>query len=286
MPSAKQTTNTILRTVASMGLVCALGAGFSLACVKSSNNSGTGGTTSSGGTAGTITGAGGTTSSGGTTTVLQSCADAGITVAGTVVTGNACTPNPMLFTIQDNTAGTGATGTSCPIALWANDGTSSGYFFLPWCNTAGGTDCTLSMACTGGSIQVTGSYKGASTTGIDGNGGFGLNLQTTYPDAGPGCQMISGTGLTGVTISITNSVIPSNQVIIGINLANGNAAEYTATLTTGLNQLQIPFGSFKRKANCGGIPDAGVVSMYFVFPWFGDAASHDVNATFGNVGFY
>ena len=281
MPSAKQTTNTILRTVAGMGLVCALGAGFSLACVSSSNNSGTGGTTSSGGTAGTITGAGGTTSSGGTTTATSYAA---CTMDAGVVTGNACTPNPMLFTIQDNTP-----GTSCNIALWANDNTSGGYFFPPWCNTAGLTpsDCTLSMACTNGSIQVTGNYKGApDKSGLDGNGGFGLNLQTTYADAGPGCQMIGGSGLNGFTIDITNNGIPNNQVIIGLTLANGNAAEFTPTLTTGLNHLSIPFESFKRKNLCGGIPDAGIVSMYFVFPWFNDAGSHDVNATFGSVGFY
>jgi hypothetical protein len=274
------------RSVANLALLFAFAASSSLACVSSNNNDKGSGGTAAGGDPAPAGGAGGTTTAtvptGGTTSTLPDC-----TLSSGIVTGNACPPNPKMLTIQDNTAGTGATGTACSLALWANDNTSGGYFFLPWCNSKNvtPTDCKLSMECKGGSIHVTGSYQ-SGTADVSGNGGFGLNLQTTFADAGPGCQMISGQGFTGLTIAINNTIIPSNQFIIGLTLANGNAGEYTATLTAGANTLNIPFSSFKNKNNCGSVPGPGIVNMYFVFPWFQEAAEHPVDATFGSLGFY
>ena len=286
MSSANQQINSPIGTVVGFVLLVGIVASFAGACVSSSSGGG-----GSGGTAGSTVpvGEGGSNSpggangAGGATSTLPDC-----TLTTNVVTGNACTPTPSkLFTIQDNTPGTGATGTSCPIALWANDGTSSGYFFLPWCNSSTTTDCTLSMACSSGTIHVTGSYQasgGAAT--VDGNGGFGLNLQTTFPDAGPGCQMISGAGLTGVTLDVTDTVLPNNHFLVGVNLANGNQAEYKATLVAGVQTVQIPWASFTMKNQCGSVPGPGIVGFYFVYDWFNDGAAHTVDMTMGNLGFY
>ena len=286
MSSANQQINSLLATVAGFVLLGGVAASFGGACVSSSSGGG-----GSGGAAGSTVpvGAGGSTSqggangTGGATSALPDC-----TLTTGVVTGNACTPTPSkLFTIQDNTPGTGATGTSCPMALWANDGTSSGYFFLPWCNSSTASDCTLSMACSSGTIHVTGNYQasgGAAT--VDGNGGFGLNLQTTFPDAGPGCQIISGAGLSGVTLDVTNTILPNNHFIVGLNLANGNQAEYTANLAAGAQTVPIPWSSFKNKNNCGGIPGPGIVGFYFAYDWFNDGVAHTVDMTMGNLGFY
>ena len=286
----------LLRSVTQLALLGGISASFAWACVSSGgDNKGGGGTAGdTGGTAGTDVGgntsngggsAGGTGPNGGAASTLPAC-----NLASGVVTGNACSPTPSkLFTIQDNTPGTGATGTSCPIAVWANDGTSSGYFFLPWCNTAGAnpSDCTLSMACSGGAIHITGTYLGQPPATIDGNAGFGLNLQTTFPEAGPGCQMIGGTGLTGVTIDVTNTTIPSNTLLVGLTLANGNAVEHLATLTAGAQTLKIPWAGFETNKNkCGDIPGPGIVAMYFAFQWFNDGAAHTVDATMSNFGFY
>ncbi len=284
-----------LRTVTNVTLLVGIASCLAWACVSSNsdNNTATGGasgTIETGGSGSTDVGGGnaggggntpqgGVNGTGGTTASLPDC-----NLTTGVVTGNACTPNPSQFTIQDNTPGTGATGTSCPLAVWANDGTSSGYFFLPWCNTAGGSDCTLSMACSGGTIHVTGNYMGGGT-GIDGNAGFGLNLQTTYADAGPGCQMISGAGLTGLTLNVTDTTVPGNHFLVGLTLANGNAAEYTANLAAGAQTVKIPWASFTNKKTCGGVPGPGIVGFYFVFDWF-SSGSHDVDMTMSNLGFY
>jgi hypothetical protein len=143
------------------------------------------------------------------------------------------------------------------------------------------------MACSSGTIHVTGNYQasgGAST--VDGNGGFGLNLQTTYPDAGPGCQMIKGDGLTGVTVDVTNTQSPNNHLLIGITLANGNKAEYTATLAAGAQSVKIPWSNFKNVGNCGSVPGPGITNFYFVYDWLSDGAAHNVDMTLSNIGFY
>ncbi len=298
MSSAVQQNKPLLRSVTNLALLGSIAATFAWACVSSSSdNKGAGGAageTSTGGsssagannTNGGNATAGGLTGTGGAASTLPNCnLDAGI------VTGNACTPSPKLFTIQDNTAGTAATGTSCPIAVWAGDGTSSGYFYLPWCNssTANPSDCNLSMACSGGTMHITGNYTAAGGTAtVDGNGGFGLNLQTTFADAGPGCQMISGAGLTGVTVNITNTTVPGNWLLIGLTLANGDAFEYTNTaLAAGTQTLQIPWSGFTNNLKkCGSLPGPGIVGMYFVFEWMNDGAAHNVDMTLGSLGFY
>jgi hypothetical protein len=98
--------------------------------------------------------------------------------------------------------------------------------------------------------------------------------------------MLSGTGLTGVTINVTNTTIPGNHLLVGLTLANGNAAEYTATLPAGAAPLQVPWTSFKNMKSCGSIPGPGIVGLYFVFDWLNDGAAHTVDATMTSFGFY
>lgn len=297
MSSANQQNNSLLRSVVNIALLAGITAGFAVACVSSSNSSnGTGGSSNGGESSAATGGAsnGGAANNGGTSNSNGGAQGTGGAAApdcnlGTgVVTGNACSPNPQLFTIQDN----GGSG-SCGLGLWANDGTSGGYIFSPWCNTPGGTDCTLTMSCSGGTLTIGGSYNASGgAAAADGNGGFGLNLQTTFADAGPGCQMISGAGLTGLSVDINNINVPKDQsslkstLIIGLTLANGNAAEYTATLTAGAQTIKMPFTGFSNKKNCGSIPGPGIVNMYFVYPWLNDGTSHAVSMTLSNLGFY
>ena len=238
--------------------------------------SGTGGTTSkTGGTtsAGGASGAGG--SSAATCPAATSYPDCSLTTG--VVTGNACKPNPVMFALDAN----------CNIGLWASDYTSSGYFYQPWCNSAT-TSCTLTMACATNSMHIAGSYLGSSTAApMDGNAGWGANLQTTYPDAGAGCQMIDGTGLTGLTLDINVTTLPTgNHLDIGITLANGNSADYTAVLTTGAQTVKIPWTCFKNKNLCGSVPGPGITNFYYSFDWFNDGATHAVDITLSNIGFY
>jgi hypothetical protein len=180
---------------------------------------------------------------------------------------------------------------SCTIGQWANDGTSSGYFYQPWCNspTASPSDCNLTMACTTNSMHITGSYLGSGgPEAVDGNGGWGLNLQTTYPDAGPGCQMISGAGLTGLTVDINAVTLPTgNHLYIGMYLANGNTASYYAVLAAGAQTLRIPWACLKNEKSCGSIPGPGIMNFNFSFDWFNDSgATHAVDVTISNLGFY
>ena len=253
-------------------------------------NSGAGGrstvTFQNGGAPGPMTGgaAGGSPSAGGSIALVCPAAtwypDCDLTTG--VVTGNACTPYPPIFAID----------ASCTIGQWANDGTSSGYFYDPWCNspTASPSDCTLTMACAPNSMHITGSYLGSGGPEIvEGNGGWGLNLwQTTYPDAGPGCQMISGAGLTGLTVDINVTTLPAgNHLYIGMILANGNSGTYTAVLAAGAQTLHIPWACIKNDKVCGTIPGPGITNFYFAFDWFNDSgASHAVDITISNLGFY
>jgi hypothetical protein len=122
---------------------------------------------------------------------------------------------------------------------------------------------------------------------MDGNAGWGANLQVNSSDAGPGCQMINGSGLTGLTLDVNVTTIPAgNHLYVGMSLANGNSADGTAVLTSGTQTVKIPWGSFKNKLLCGSIPGPGIASFYIAFDWFNDAASHDVDITISNFGFY
>ena len=254
----------------------------------SGGTSGTGGSQASGGSSssgGTTSQSGGNTSAGGASSTggssVVTCAAAtsypGCTMDAGVVTGNACKPNPPIFALDAN----------CNIGLWASDYTSSGYFYQPWCNSTT-TTCTLTMTCATNSMHITGSYLGNSTAApMDGNGGWGANLQTTYPDAGPGCQMIDGTGLNGLTLDINVTTLPTgNHLDIGITLANGNSADYTAVLSAGPQTLKIPWACFKNKNLCGSIPGPGITNFYYSFDWFNDGATHAVDITLSNIGFY
>ena len=138
------------------------------------------------------------------------------------------------------------------------------------------------MECLNGAIHITGSYNG----GGDGMGGFGLNLQTTFPDAGPGCQMIKGDGFTGITVDVTNTKSPNNHLYVGLGLANGNQGEYTATLASGVQTIKLPWSLFKNKGNCGGVPGPGIQNLNFGFDWFNDGADHPVDVILSNIGFY
>jgi hypothetical protein len=196
------------------------------------------------------------------------------------VTGNACAPNPPIFALDAN----------CTIGLWSGDGISSGYFYAPWCNNAT-TTCTLTMACAANSMHITGSYLGSSTSTMDGNAGWGANLQVNSSDAGPGCQMIDGSKLNGITLDVNVTTLPAgNHLYVGISLANGNSADNsaagTSVLATGAQTIKVPWGSFKSKLQCGSIPGPGISSFFFYFDWFNDAATHAVDVTISNFGFY
>ena len=138
-------------------------------------------------------------------------------------------------------------------------------------------------------MHITGTYQAAGGTAtVDGNAGFGMNLQTTFPDAGPGCQMISGTGLTGVTLDVTNTTVPGNHLLVGLSLANGNSAETPTpvVLTAGAQTVKLPFSGLKNMKSCGSIPGPGIVGFYYVFDWLNDGAAHNVDVTFSNFGLY
>jgi hypothetical protein len=124
---------------------------------------------------------------------------------------------------------------------------------------------------------------------MDGNAGWGANLQVNSSDAGPGCQMIDGSGLTGLTLDVNVTTLPAgNHLYVGMSLANGNSADgnTTAVLSPGAQTIKIPWGSFKNKLLCGSIPGPGIASFYLSFDWFNDGAPHAVDITISNFGFY
>ena len=237
---------------------------------------GVGGTTSQ---TGGNTSAGGTSSAGGAITVTCPAATSypACSLTTGVVTGNACAPNPLMFAFDAN----------CNIGLWASDGISNGYFYQPWCNNLT-TTCTLTMTCATNSMHIAGLYLGYSVAPpMDGNAGWGANLQVNSSDAGPGCQMIDGSKLTGLTLDINVTTLPTgNYLDIGINLANGNSADYQAVLTAGAQTVRIPWACFKNEKACGSIPGPGITSFFYAFDWFNDAATHAVDITLSNIGFY
>jgi hypothetical protein len=99
--------------------------------------------------------------------------------------------------------------------------------------------------------------------------------------------MIKGDGLTGITVDVTNTSSPNDHLFVGLNLANGNDAEYTAALKHGVAQtVQIPWSLFKNKNNCGSIPGPGIAHINFGFDWLSDGASHPVDVILSNIGFY
>jgi hypothetical protein len=231
------------------------------------------------GTTGGNTAAGGTSSAGGTITVTCPAGTSypACTTDAGVVAGNACAPNPLMFAFDAN----------CNIGLWASDGISNGYFYQPWCNNLT-TTCTLTMTCATNSMHIAGSYLGYSVAPpMDGNAGWGANLQVNSSDAGLGCQMIDGTRLAGLTLDVNVTTIPAgNHLYIGINLANGNSAYYMAVLTAGAQTVRIPWACFKNEKACGSIPGPGITDFYYTFDWFNDAATHAVDITLSNIGFY
>jgi hypothetical protein len=136
-------------------------------------------------------------------------------------------------------------------------------------------------------MHIAGSYLGSAGNTNDGNGGWGAHLREDSSDAGPGCQMIDGSGLTGVTVDINVTTIPAgNHLYLGVNLANGNNAEYTVVLAAGPQTVKIPWGSFVNKKACGSVPGPGITDFYLTFDWFNDSATHAVDLTISNLGFY
>ena len=132
-------------------------------------------------------------------------------------------------------------------------------------------------------MHVSGSYSGSSTG--SGNAGFGTFLWV-YGDAGMGCPKMDISGFTGVTIDINATTVPNNNIFLGLNLGNGNYAEKPITTVAGTQSFKFPFGSFTKKNNCGSVTGPGVVRIDIVFSWFSDGASHPVDVTFSNIGFY
>ena len=99
--------------------------------------------------------------------------------------------------------------------------------------------------------------------------------------------MIDGTGQTGLTLDINVATLPTgNHLDIGISLANGNSADYTAVLTAGAQTVKIPWACFKNKNLCGSVPGPGITNFYYSFDWFNDGATHAVDITISNLGFY
>jgi hypothetical protein len=270
MSRANQQNNSLLRKTTHLGLLGALAASFASACVSSSNgNNATGGTSAS---AGGDTSGGGANGTGGATTAtsLPACNLTG------VVDGCQAVPNPPMFSIDN----------SCNIGLWALDGASFAGFWGPWCTStiAGSTTCdSLTKTCSGGSLHLSGSYSGLST----GNGNAGLGTyQEVHGDAGAGCPMMNITGFTGVTIDINVTTVPNNYIYFGLSLANGNSADKDITTVPGLQSLKFPFASFANKNKCGSLTEPGVTRFTIAFAWFNDNASHPVDVTFSNLGFY
>ena len=130
-------------------------------------------------------------------------------------------------------------------------------------------------------MHISGSYSGSG----NGNAGFGTYLQV-YADAGVGCPKMDISSFTGVAIDIDATTVPSNTIYFGLSLADGNSAEKTITTVAGTQSLKIPFSSMTKKNPCGTVTGPGVAGIYFSFAWFGDGASHALDVTFSNVGFY
>ena len=282
MSSTNQQNLSLVRSVTNLALLTCITAGFAVACVSSSNDTtGTGGS-SNGGESGTATG--GAVTNGGTPSTSGGSTGTNNTSAGTggaatacapstlAVTGNVCTVNPPLFALND----------TCSFGDWnmTNNTLSGG--LAAWSGLTG--------TCTGGAFHVTGSYGGSQLAKADGTfwgGNAGFNTFYNAPTAtGVGCSIVDASQYQGLTLDVDATTVPSNKLIVGVNLADGNAAETTVTLTAGSQTVPIKWGQLTKKANCGPATGSDITGIYYVFLWFQDSAMHDVDATFSNVGFY
>ena len=284
MYRANQQKSSFVRTATHLGLLGVLAASLAGACVSSSNGNGTGGAVAGSAAGGSVAGgtpaaggvAGGVIATGGSSAGSTGVSYPACTTDAGVVAGNACAPNPRILALDAN----------CTIGLWSGDGISSGYFYQPWCNNAT-TPCTLTMTCAANSMHIAGSYTGSTGNTMDGNAGWGANLQVNSSDAGFGCQMIDGSGLNGLTLDVNVTTLPAgNHLYVGMSLANGNSADGTAVLAAGAQTVKIPWGGFKNKLVCGSIPGPGIAGFYIAFDWFNDGAPHAVDITISNFGFY
>jgi hypothetical protein len=93
-------------------------------------------------------------------------------------------------------------------------------------------------------------------------------------------------GLTDLTVDINATTVPNNNIFVGLGLGDGNSAEKTITTVAGTQSFKFPFGSLTNKNKCGSVTGPGVAGIYFVFSLFSDGASHPVDVTFSNIGFY
>jgi len=255
MSSSDQQNKTHLRTVVNFALLAGITAGFAWACVSSGgDNNGTGGTGGESATGGANAGTGGSSS--------VAC-----TFTDKLVTGNICSVNPGIFALNS----------TCAFGDWnmSNNVLSGG--LAAWSG--------LTADCTTGDMHVTGSYGGALVPNAGGNAGFNT-FYNAPGDAGIGCSIVDASSFQGLTIDINNVTIPNNQLIVGVNLANGNAAETTLTLTAGKQSKQIPWTMLAKKALCGPAIGSNIAGIYYVFPWLNDADQHTVDATFSKIGFY
>lgn len=119
----------------------------------------------------------------------------------------------------------------------------------------------------------------------DGNAGFGTYLQV-YAGAGVGCPKMDVSGFNGVTIDIGTAAVPNSHIYLSLGLGDGNVVENDIATVAGTYSFRLPFGSFTNKNQCGSVTGPGVAWIGIVFAWFDDSASHPVDVTFSNIGFY
>ena len=290
MPSVNQQNKSLLHTSINLTLLAGIAASFAWTCSNSSSsNNGAGGSMSTANTGGS-TSAGGTTSTADTGGSTPTAAQGGSSSNGTggaasftPCTGDAATGNVTTGPVCITSSPLFALSNTCGFGNWdPNSGIISGGF-----GTWGGiqADC----ATTAGAMHVSGSYMGADYVdgGTKGSGIAGMNTYFNVPgDAGGGCSILDASSYSGFTLDIDVTAAPGNILIVGFNLADGNAAELNQVLPMGKSTQRFDFGVFTKKAFCGPPTASDIVTIYLVFPWYSGTAEHDVNVTFSNIGFY
>jgi hypothetical protein len=143
----------------------------------------------------------------------------------------------------------------------------------------------LTQDCTGGSYHVTGSYNGYLVANSGGNAGFNTYYNAAS-DAGLGCAIVGASNYSGLTLDVNVVAVPSNELIVGVHTADGNQAETTVALNAGQQTVKLTWAQIRKKSDCGPPTGSNITTIYYVFLWFSDSATHAVDATFSNIGFY